>query len=77
MQQHCIQLLHQAWEKSESDDIDTWIKTMRSSYAQFSHGYAILELQCIILLFVQSIGKANLAMLTNSLEKNYTLNICC
>ena len=23
-------LLQQAWEKSESDNIDTWIKTMRS-----------------------------------------------
>ena len=30
-------LLHQAWKKSESDDLDTWIETKRSPYAQFSY----------------------------------------
>ena len=62
-------MLHQAWEKLESDDIDTWIKTMRSSCAQFSYWYTVLELECILLLFVQSIREANLPMFINSLEK--------
>ena len=61
-------LLHQVWEKSESDDIDTWIKTMKPSCAQFSYWYTVLELECI-LLFVQSIRKSNLPMFINSLEK--------
>ena len=64
-------LLHQGWEISESDDIDTWIKTMRLSCAQFSYWYTVLELECIciLLLFVQSIRKANLTMFINSVEK--------
>ena len=62
-------LLHQAWEKSESDDIDACTKTKRSSCAQFSYWYTVLELQCILLLFVQSIREANLSVFINSLEK--------
>ena len=62
-------LLHQAWEKSKSDDIDTLIKTMRSSCVQFTYWYTVLELECILLLFVQSIREATLPIIINSLEK--------
>ena len=60
-------LLHQGWENSQSDDIDTWVKSIRLSCAQFSYWYTVLELECILLLFVQSIREANLPMFINSL----------
>ena len=53
-------LLHQGWENSQSDDIDTWVKTIRLPCAQFSYWYTVLELECILLLFVQSITKLRL-----------------
>ena len=58
-------LLHSAWEKSESDDIDTWIKTMRLPRAQFSYWYTVLKLEYILLLFVKTIREANLPMFIN------------
>ena len=32
-------LLHYGWENSQSDDIDTWVKAIRLSCAQFSYWY--------------------------------------
>ena len=62
-------LLNQSLEKSELNDTDIWIKTMKSFYAQLSYWYTVLELEYILLLFVQSIREANLSIFINSLEK--------
>ena len=69
-------LLHQACEKSKPDDMDTLIKTMRSSCAQFSYWYTISELECILILFVQSIKEGYHSNVHKFSRKSYTLTFC-